>query len=189
MLHRKRPALASFFCPLLLLATLLLPAPSIAAGKLNELIHLEPFAFPEGRFLDREGTEYSIADWKGEVLVVNFWATWCPPCIKELPALKELDEAYGDKLRVVAISEDFKGFEDIDKLLARQEIEHPPFYLDDQMKMFIELKLQGLPNSFIIDQEGNAVIQVRGEIDWNGEKIKEVIDELLKDDQEKLDDT
>ena len=86
----------------------------------------EPEALPEVRFQDANGTEKTLADWRGKVVLLNLWATWCAPCRKEMPALDRLQKELGStKFEVVAISIDRTGLAGARKFLDETEVREP----------------------------------------------------------------
>lgn len=121
---------------------------------------------PEFRLPDLNGEEVTSNRWAGKVLVLNFWATWCPPCLRELPLFDEMQQTHsGDALQFVGIALDNK--EDVEEFLAG----HPvgiPILLGDTESIEISRRLgnrlQGLPFTAIFDHEGRLVYGRTGEM-------------------------
>jgi len=121
---------------------------------------------PEFRLPDLDGQEVAGSRWAGKILVLNFWATWCPPCLRELPLFDELQRAHADAgLRVVGIAIDNHG--DVEHFLD----EHPvgfPILLGDtatiKLSRRLGNRLQGLPFTVIFDPRGRRVYAQSGEI-------------------------
>jgi thiol-disulfide isomerase/thioredoxin len=125
-------------------------------------------AVPAVPFLGADGKERSLADWNGKGVVLNFWATWCPPCVKEMPALDRLHNILAaDGIAVLAISEDREGlpvarkFHDTNKLAALEVMADP------KGALLRALKGQGLPTTVLIDARGREVGRVVGTAEWD----------------------
>jgi thiol-disulfide isomerase/thioredoxin len=140
---------------------LALPIPLAGDGSSDRLYRL-----PELRLPDLEGREMTSNDWEGKVLVLNFWATWCPPCLRELPLLDELQrEHVDDGLQVVGIAIDKK--EEVERFLADNPVAFPILLGDtDAVEMSRRLgnRLQGLPFTLIFDRSGKRVHGQIGEV-------------------------
>jgi thiol-disulfide isomerase/thioredoxin len=103
-----------------------------------------------------DGRTISSSDWKGKVTIVNFWATWCPPCRAEIPDLVALQEKYRDRLQVIGISEDEGGPEAVQRFAAAYHINYPiVMSTPELLKAFSGV--YALPTSFIIDREMHVV--------------------------------
>ena len=126
------------------------------------------------------GTLVSLDDYKGRVVLLNFWATWCPPCKAEMPAMERLHkELYGKGLSIVAI-DDFEKREKVEKFLK----EYPYTFdilLDPTGKTSEAFKAMMLPTSFIIDKEGNAVGKAVGMREWDSADSKALFMELINE--------
>lgn len=120
---------------------------------------------------DRE----NLYEYEGEVVLINFWATWCPPCIAEMPSFQELYVDYHDKVQFLFISsedhETVRGFMNRKNysLPAYRPLSEPPLPLNGNT----------LPTTYLLDKKGNIVIQKVGAADWNSESVRNTIDELL----------
>ncbi len=120
-------------------------------------------------FLDAAGSQTSIAAFRGKVVLLNFWATWCAPCLAELPSLDRLQERLGDEgLAVVAVSED-KGaaLDRARALLVRRGLDHLRFFHDDGSALVRDLGVRGLPASVIIDRDGREMARLAGAAEWD----------------------
>jgi thiol-disulfide isomerase/thioredoxin len=122
----------------------------------------------------------SLAAYKGKPLLVNLWATWCGPCIKEMPSLVKLASEMKDTgLAVVAISEDRGGKFVVDPFLKDHAIDGLPIYLDKKMSTMKLLKSAVLPMTLIVDADGQEVGRVLGDRDWDSPESKAEIAKLL----------
>lgn len=151
----------------------------------GELAKLEvpstPREAPAQTFIDPDGKTVSIADYKGQVLVVNLWATWCGPCKIEMPTLAKLQAAYQTQpVKVLAISVD----RDADLNLARRDIaKNPPLklYRDPGYKLAFafEPRAQGFPTTIVYDRKGQERARLAGDADWSSKEARELIERLL----------
>lgn len=107
---------------------------------------------------------------------VNIWATWCPPCIAELPAILELYESYGDRVNFVLASNEQE--EKIDAFLKKNNYNKTPFYIYSRLPL--ELKTESIPTTYILDSNGKVVLIKKGAARWNSGKIKRLLDGLLQ---------
>ncbi len=140
-----------------------------------------PEAVPELKFQDRNGQEITLTNWKGRVVLLNLWATWCLPCRKEMPALDKLQAELGsDKFEVVALSVDRTGIAGARKFLDETKIEKLALYADPSARLGSTLKAAGLPTTLLIDGEGREVGRLIGPAEWDSPEavrlIKAVID-------------
>ena len=131
------------------------------------VVHPEPKPVGDIEFVDAEGTPLSLADWKGRVVLVNLWATWCGPCREEMPALAELQRQLGSEdFEVVAISLDRQGAEVAKPFLEDVGADALELYLDPSTKVLAEFRAVGLPASMLIDRSGREVGRMFGPADW-----------------------
>jgi thiol-disulfide isomerase/thioredoxin len=115
-----------------------------------------PATAPEFTIRDLDGRELSSASWRGKVVILNFWATWCPPCRAEIPDLVALQDKYRDRLVVIGISEDEAPPEVVKQFAARHNVNYPIVMMTAQLeKMFPGVS--ALPTSFILDRESRIV--------------------------------
>jgi thiol-disulfide isomerase/thioredoxin len=156
---------------------------SVARGEMRKLTTpAEATVAPANTFYDADGKPLRAADFKGKVLVLNLWATWCAPCVAEMPTLAKLAAEYAGKPVVVApVSVDTPA--DVDK--ARAFIgKYPPlrFYSDPQMKLPFALKPQagGMPTTIIYGADGLERGRLAGGADWSGPDARAVIDRVLQ---------
>ena len=115
-----------------------------------------PATVPGFTVRDLDGRELSSASWRGKVVILNFWATWCPPCRAEIPDLVALQDKYRDRLVVIGISEDEAPTEVVKQFAARHNVNYPIVMMTPQLeKMFPGVS--ALPTSFILDRESRIV--------------------------------
>jgi thiol-disulfide isomerase/thioredoxin len=130
---------------------------------------------PDAKFEDlADGAEKTLADFKGKPLLVNLWATWCVPCVKELPTLAKLGADAPGGLQVVAISQDMEGAKVVTPFLKDKGIAIHPYH-DRDNALMLALKEASLPVSILFDAEGKEVWRISGDLDWSGAKAKALL--------------
>ena len=141
----------------------------------------EPEPVGEIKFVDGSGAARTLAEFKGRVVLMNIWATWCVPCRKEMPALDKLQESMGsDKFEVVAMSVDRAGVAASAKFLESINVKNLKLYADPTARLNGVLKVFAMPSSILIDAEGREVGRLLGEADWNSEDAKKLIRSVLQ---------
>ena len=121
---------------------------------------------PEFTFLDLNGSRVSLSDFRGKVVFVNVWATWCPPCREEMPSMQKLYERFkNEEFEILAVSIDSNGREAVAPFMEKLNLTFPVL-LDPESKMWGLYGLTGVPESFIINREGIVVRKIIGAIDW-----------------------
>lgn len=119
-------------------------------------------------FFDERGGTYTLDDFRGKVVLVNFWATWCGPCIREMPSLLRLQKALeGEEFALIALSEDRGGWPLIKPFLARLGLSELTVFHDETGLTMRSFRIRGLPTSILIDRDGNEVGQLRGHAEWD----------------------
>jgi thiol-disulfide isomerase/thioredoxin len=142
--------------------------------------HEEPRPAPLTVFQDGAGAELTLASFQGQVLVVNFWATWCAPCIKEMPTLDALQKRLGgDEFRVLAISQDREGAPVAKPFLETNGWTNLALYVEPATRFAKDAQLRGLPTTIIIDKGGREVGRLEGTIDWTGADVIEAMTRLI----------
>jgi thiol-disulfide isomerase/thioredoxin len=149
------------------------PASGIAQFQRGTLTALEvipdPPPQPSQTFRAPDGSPTSLAAYRGQVILVNYWATWCPPCVKEMPTLAALHRTFeGQGFAVVAISVDREpDTEKSREELARLTDGALDFYHDPAMATVYPARARGFPTSILYDREGRELARLAGEADWN----------------------
>ena len=150
--------------------------------------HMAPFVFkkapealPEMKFQDGQGRELTLANFRGKVVLLNLWATWCLPCRKEMPALDKLQAELGsDKFEVVAISVDRTGVAGARRFLEETKVEKLGLYADPSAKLASALRAAGLPTTLLIDAEGREVGRLIGPAEWDSAEAQRLIKAVMK---------
>ncbi len=123
---------------------------------------------PEVEFFDARDTPHTFADYRGHGVVLNFWATWCAPCVKEMPALERAHaELASADIDVVTLSEDRGGAKVIAPLYEKLGLRSLPVLVDRRGKVLRALKITGLPTTVLIDAQGREVGRVVGTAEWD----------------------
>ena len=136
---------------------------------------------PDVKFTNGVGEKITLADFHGRVLLVNFWATWCAPCIKEMPSLDKLQEKFGsDDFQVVAVNEDRGGAKVAGPFLKKLGTPNLDVFVGDKMKLMRALKVRGLPTSFLLDRKGRVVGKLVGIVEWDTPEAEALIAYYLK---------
>jgi thiol-disulfide isomerase/thioredoxin len=155
---------------------------SFKTGSLANLeVRPEPPLQPVASFFDANGQPTTLAAFRGKVVLVNLWATWCAPCVAEMPTLGDLQAKYGDRdFVVVAISVDRDDTRDeaVTKLdaLAKGKL---AFFQDPKMAVVFPLKARGFPTSVLYDRNGKEIARLAGEADWNSIEAHGLVDAAL----------
>jgi thiol-disulfide isomerase/thioredoxin len=138
-----------------------------------------PQPAPEVSFTDLKGNWVALADFKGKFVLINLWATWCQPCLKEMPSLEKLQAAQTDKLTVAAISEDRGGNQVVEPFVAKLGLDKVTVYLDPKSAVGHAFSVRGLPTTLVIDTEGRLVGRVEGAAEWDSEKMAAALQPFL----------
>jgi thiol-disulfide isomerase/thioredoxin len=132
---------------------------------------------PAFQFRDAQGQPLTMAVFRGKPTLVNLWATWCAPCIVEMPSLDRLAAREGDALNVVALSQDMGGRDLVTQFFAQRGFRELQANLDPQMQFMSELRLDTLPTTILYDAEGREVWRMVGLADWESERVARLLDE------------
>lgn len=140
-----------------------------------------PEELPHAPFVDADGRELTLADYKGKVVLLNLWATWCAPCRKEMPGLDRLQASLGsDKFEVVAVSVDRTGVDGAKKFLEQINVRRLALLADPTARMATTLKAIGLPSTLLIDAQGREIGRLVGPAEWDTPEAKALIRATLK---------
>ena len=154
---------------------------SRAHGEMAAFVYKNPPAdLKELSFNDADEQPVKLADFKGRVVLLNLWATWCAPCVRELPALDRLQrDLGGDKFQVVALSLDRGGAKASMEFLAKHKIGNLKLYMDPKMKSKDALSVIGMPTTLLIDDSGREVGRLVGPAEWDSADAKKLIEAVL----------
>ena len=146
--------------------------------KLN--FHSEAKAAVEATLVDADGAQSALSDYRGKYVLLNFWATWCAPCRKEMPMLSELQSDFGgDDFEVVTLATGRNSPSGIRKFFAENNIDNLPRHQDPKQAIARDMAVLGLPITVILDPEGQEIARLRGDADWNSDSARAIIATLL----------
>ena len=148
----------------------------VAAGALEApdkfVVYKTPRDIGEVAFSDEKGQSMRLADFRGQVILLNIWATWCAPCREEMPTLDRLQASLGGSdFRVLALSVDRAGLAPVRKFLTEIDVRHLEIYIDQTSKSMFELRARGLPTTLLIDREGREIGRLVGPTEWDTEQM------------------
>jgi len=172
---------AAWFGAALCVLLVALPAVALAGDTPGEYIPAaSPQPAPQVAFTDTDGRPLTLADFKGKPVIVNLWATWCVPCLKEMPSLERLQANLDGRLIVAAVSQDRSGAQRVVPFVAEMGLRRLKIYLDPKADLGRALNSRGLPTSVIIDGAGSIVGRVEGAVEWDSAEIMAVLRPLLR---------
>ena len=136
---------------------------------------------PVVKFKNPDGGNFDLAKFKGGPVLVNLWASWCAPCIKELPTLQELERSHNDDgaLGVIAVSQDMAPQGSVEAFLAERDIGRFAAFHDSEMKLTDALKVQIMPTTILYDAQGKEVWRYVGDLDWTSDEAKKLLAEAV----------
>jgi thiol-disulfide isomerase/thioredoxin len=144
-------------------------------------MHPAPRPLPEIRFENGDGEAMSLADFRGNIVLLNIWATWCAPCRREMPTLERLRaELGGPDFEVVALSIDRQGLPAVREFYAEVSLETLPIYVDQTGAAQRALNALGLPTTLLLDREGNEVGRLLGPAEWDSPEMVAFLRDYLE---------
>ena len=148
--------------------------------KLGEFIPAStPQPAPEMSFDGLDGKPVALADFKGKLVILNVWATWCQPCLKEMPSLQKLEARLAPDLIVLAVSEDRGGAEVVKPFLDKLDLSKLTIALDPKSAAIHALHARGLPTSLVVDPDGKVLGKVEGAADWDSDQMVATLKKLM----------
>jgi peroxiredoxin len=152
-----------------------LDSPSVQPGSQSERNVVAPdFILP-----GLNGTPVRLSDHRGNVVLLNFWATWCPPCRAEMPSIEKLYQLYRERgLTILAISNDVSGRSVVEPFVRERGLTFP-ILLNPEGDVFAQYGVRGLPTSYVLDRRGRIVSGEVGARDWSAAAAREAVERLL----------
>ncbi len=129
------------------------------------------------KLIDDKGIEIDFNDHKEKVVLVNFWATWCPPCVAELPSFQELYNDYNQQVSFLFVAND--QVESVSSFMAKNTY-HFPYYFELSTTP-PALRSSSIPATYILDRQGKIRVFKTGATNWNSKKIREILDKLISE--------
>lgn len=146
--------------------------------KLN--FHSTPQPVSDTAFATWEGGEGRLSDYAGKYVVLNFWATWCAPCRKEMPQLSQLQaELGGDAFEVVTIATGRNPPQAMQRFFEEIGVDNLPLHMDPKQALAREMAVMGLPITLILNPEGQEIARMRGDADWSSDSAKAIVSALI----------
>ncbi len=155
-------------------ATLLKPK-FIAENNYQSLQNEDKYIIIE----DLNRSTYKIGDFQGQVIVINFWATWCPPCRAEMPAFQKLYNKYGQRMTFLFITDDDPG--KVQRYLSEFNFKLPVYYFKSEPTQ--RFSITSIPTTFVVNKKGEIVINKKGAANWNSTAFKAKLDGLIDEGQ------
>jgi len=144
-------------------------------GKVDRSLAGE--AMPAAELTNPDGTKLVLASLMGKPVLVNLWATWCVPCITEMPLLDDLAGELGDSVQVVTVSEDIQGAEKVTPFFADKKFANLPQWMDTPNALPPALNANSLPVTVLYGADGKELWRVTGGYDWSSAEARELIAE------------
>lgn len=149
-------------------------------GSMKKLAFGEPKTVDTLGFTELDGTERSLEEYRGKIILLNFWATWCAPCRKEMPALDELQaELGGEDFTVLPIATGRNTETGLRKFFEEEGIANLPILTDPKQELARAFAVLGLPITVILDRDGNEIARLMGDAEWNSDSAKAIIGALV----------
>lgn len=133
-------------------------------------------------FTSQDGEDITLAAYEGKHVVLNFWATWCAPCRKEMPHLSELQtELGGDNFEVVTVATGVNQRPAMIRFLGEIGVENLPLHTDGNSALARDMGVIGLPVTLVLDPQGQEIARLIGDADWASDNAKEILTALIND--------
>lgn len=164
-----------------------LAGPDLAAlnalreGDMKKLVfHETPVAASGAAFTREDGSTGHLSDYEGQIVLLNFWATWCAPCRKEMPGLDRLQtELGGADFQVVTLATGRNNPAGIDRFFTEENITALPKHNDAKQAVAREMGVLGLPITVILDRDGQEIARLRGDAHWDSDSAKAILTSLI----------
>lgn len=154
---------------------------ALREGLMKKLVfHSQPKPVSDKTFTDPDGGTHKLADYQGKYILLNFWATWCAPCRKEMPSLDNLQKQLGGpKFEVVTVATGRNTLPGITKFFEKAGVTQLPILLDPKQGLARDMGVLGLPVSVVIDPNGNEIARLRGDTEWDSKSALAIISALI----------
>ena len=135
---------------------------------------------PDFSYPGLDGKMISLSDYKGKVVLVNVWATWCPPCVAEMPSMEKLyNKLKGQNFEILAVSIDAPGLAAVAPFMKKSNLTFPAL-IDPEGTIRAAYGITGVPESFIVDKQGILVKKIVGPVDWADPRVIGFISDLIQ---------
>lgn len=157
------------------------PPPELGpSGKLD--ISKRGSPMPEGSFTAPDGSTVTLADFKGKPLLVNLWATWCGPCVFEMPTLDKLAQRESERMQVLVVSQDNNGADVVMPFFAKNDFDKLEPYLDVENTLGFAFGTGVMPTTVLYDAQGKEVWRMLGGMNWFGSRAATMLEDTLAED-------
>jgi thiol-disulfide isomerase/thioredoxin len=155
---------------------------ALRTGSMKKLVfHEAPKPAGTAAFFTSDGVEEHLSDHAGRIVLVNFWATWCAPCRKEMPMLSELQfDLGGDDFEVLTIATGRNQPQAMKKFFEEAGVTNLPLATDPSSALAREMGVLGLPATVILDRRGHEIARMLGDAEWNSDSARAIIAQLLE---------
>ena len=155
----------------------------LSVGQMQNFSFFDPpKAAPDITFIDAEGQELGLRNFRGKFVLVNLWATWCGPCRREMPSLDRLQSRLGGgDFTVLALSQDRKGPDAVAKFLAEIRTENLDIYVDTSARSARRLGAIGLPTTVLLDRDGQIIGRLIGSAEWDSDEAARLIKTVIRE--------
>lgn len=155
---------------------------ALRVGDMKKLnFHSAAKAPVEATLLDAGGAKSALSDYRGKYVLLNFWATWCAPCRKEMPSLDRLQaELGGANFAVVPVATGHNAVPGIQRFFADGGIRNLPILRDPKQELSRQMAVLGLPVTVILDPQGREIARMTGDAEWDSKSAKAIIAALLR---------
>lgn len=166
-----------------------LSQPARAQLEAPELSHSltrlkDPQPAPDFELMDMDGEAHSLSDYAGKVVLINFWATWCPPCVREMPSMERLYQRLQDEPFVVLAINQFETTDHVFAFMGQLEVFPSfPILFDPESDISQAFGVRGLPTSFLLDRQGRIVFRAIGGREFDHPDIEAQVRSLLKEER------
>ena len=156
-------------------------AAALREGDMKKLqFHSDAKAVSDAEFITFDGAPMTLEAYEGKWVVLNFWATWCAPCRKEMPMLSALQtELGGDDFAVVTIATGRNPPPAMQRFFDEIGVDNLPLHRDPRQKLAREMAVLGLPITVILSPDGDEVARLRGDADWSSDSAKAILQTLI----------
>jgi thiol-disulfide isomerase/thioredoxin len=154
-------------------------ARAVLAGDMRKLtLHDMAKPLPSEVLADLDGAERSLIEWQGKWVVLNFWATWCAPCRKEMPSLDRLAAALPDNMAVVTVATGRNPPTAVKRFFDEIAVKNLPVLLDPKSALARQMGIVGLPLTVVLNPEGQEVARLIGDAEWDHANARAMLDAL-----------
>ena len=166
--NSRQTVVASWSKLFFIILLIVFGATSANASRTDIPLHSEPKELPDIVFYDEANNPVKLDRWRGKVVVLNIWATWCPPCVKEMPTLDRLQQKLGgDFFQVVVLSVDEAGVKAVKQFFKQTRVKNLDIHMDPGFKAAGALNALGLLTTLLIDVQGREMGRLVGDAEWD----------------------